>query len=247
MNINRLKGKKGFTLIELLIVIAIIGILAAIAIPTYLSYVNRAKDSEASTNLGAIFTDETAFNATNSTYISAGYDSNASVQVPEVGKLTASHTFYSATQTVGKGTYYVDAPPFVCTGNALTDDGNTTQPAGTVNVSGTPGTKALGGFGDIGFLPKGSLFFYYGVAAATGASVSDPGSQQGNSWPLAYVAATPANGGAAPTAVSTANVNGNCGGGYEAVAGTNFTGSNMQVYAVNDYNSTPTLVAGTSY
>ena len=66
------RSKKGFTLIELLIVIAIIGILAAIAIPTYLSYVNRAKDSGASTNLGAIFTDETAFSATNSVYISAG-------------------------------------------------------------------------------------------------------------------------------------------------------------------------------
>ena len=247
MNINRLKGKKGFTLIELLIVIAIIGILAAIAIPTYLSYVNRAKDSEASTNLGAIFTDETAFTATNSTYISAGYNSEASVQVPATGKLTAIHTFYSATQTIGKGTYDVDAPPFVCTGNALTDDGSTLQPAGTVTASGTPGTKALGGFADIGFLPKGSLYFYYGVGVANGASVSDVGTQQGNTWPLAYVAATPANGGTAPTVVSTANVEANCGGGYEAFAGTNFTGSNMQVYAVNDYNSTPTLVAGTSY
>ena len=247
MNINRLKGKKGFTLIELLIVIAIIGILAAIAIPTYLSYVNRAKDSEASTNLGAIFTDETAFNATNSTYISAGGSSEAAVQVPATGKLTATHVFYDPTQTVGKGSYSVDAPPFVCTANALTDDGNTTEPAGTVNVSGTPGTKALGGFGDIGFLPQGSLYFYYGVASATGASVSNPGSQQANTWPLAYTAAAAANGGTVPTAVSTANVNANCGGGYEAFAGTNFTGSNMQVYAVNDYNSTPTLVAGTSY
>ena len=247
MNINRLKGKKGFTLIELLIVIAIIGILAAIAIPTYLSYVNRAKDSEASTNLGAIFTDETAFTATNSTYISAGYSSNASVQVPAAGKLTATHTFYDPTQTVGAGTYTVDAPPFACTGNALTDNGNTTEPAGTVNVSGTPGTAALGGFADIGFLPQGSLYFYYGVGIANGASVSNPGAQQGKTWPLAYIAAAPANGGTAPTAVSTANVNGKCGGGYEAFAGTNFTGSNMQVYAVNDFNSTPALVAGTSY
>jgi type IV pilus assembly protein PilA len=47
---------KGFTLIELMIVVAIIGILAAIAIPNFLRFQARARQSEAKTNLKAIFT-----------------------------------------------------------------------------------------------------------------------------------------------------------------------------------------------
>ena len=50
------KNKKGFTLIELMIVVAIIGILAAIAIPNFLRFQARAKQSEARQNLGGIYT-----------------------------------------------------------------------------------------------------------------------------------------------------------------------------------------------
>ena len=47
---------KGFTLIELMIVVAIIGILAAIAIPNFMKFQARAKQSEAKSNLKAFFT-----------------------------------------------------------------------------------------------------------------------------------------------------------------------------------------------
>ena len=55
------RNQKGFTLIELMIVVAIIGILAAIAIPNFLRYQLKSKTSEAKTNLKAIATSEEAF------------------------------------------------------------------------------------------------------------------------------------------------------------------------------------------
>lgn len=55
------KVMRGFTLIELMIVVAIIGILAAIAIPNFVKFQARSKQSEVKSNLKAIYTAERSY------------------------------------------------------------------------------------------------------------------------------------------------------------------------------------------
>jgi type IV pilus assembly protein PilA len=59
--LQRIRNRKGFTLVELMIVVAIIGILAAIAIPNFLNFRLKAKTSEAKSNLGAVRSTEVAY------------------------------------------------------------------------------------------------------------------------------------------------------------------------------------------
>ncbi|MFI5314925.1 MAG: type IV pilin protein [Myxococcota bacterium] len=67
--LRNLKKREGFTLIELMIVVAIIGILAAIAIPNFIKFQLRSKAGEGKVNLAAIRTAEESYFAEAGTYL----------------------------------------------------------------------------------------------------------------------------------------------------------------------------------
>ena len=67
-NMHNMRNQKGFTLIELMIVVAIIGILAAVAIPNFLQYQAKSKQSEARVLLSGLYTSQVAYFAEENVY-----------------------------------------------------------------------------------------------------------------------------------------------------------------------------------
>ena len=85
------KMQQGFTLIELMIVVAIVGILAAIALPAYQDYIVRSKTTEAMAALDAFKTSVTEYASANGVAGLSSADANA------VGvTLPANATYYTA-------------------------------------------------------------------------------------------------------------------------------------------------------
>jgi len=75
--INRRRNQKGFTLIELMIVVVIIGILAALAIPRFMASTTKSKQSEAKEILKQCYTMERAYRQEYDTYWGNGISADA--------------------------------------------------------------------------------------------------------------------------------------------------------------------------
>ena len=103
---KQLKGQKGFTLIELMIVVAIIGILAAIAIPNFLTYQLKSRQAEAKTNLQAIKTSEVAFQAERGCYVGAAV---FGVVAPVAGTKTISAAWGAGPVATAPGALWCQA------------------------------------------------------------------------------------------------------------------------------------------
>ena len=134
---HRAQGQEGFTLIELLVVILIIGILAAVAIPTFLSQTKKATDSNVVAALGTLQTTEATYLSSNT----SGYTTDPSALEAIEPTLSNAVKNYSLTVTAASATGYTATAKSPTGGAGVTykviydnTTGNTTKSCDVANA-----------------------------------------------------------------------------------------------------------------
>jgi type IV pilus assembly protein PilA len=117
---NRAQGQEGFTLIELLVVILIIGILAAVAIPTFLNQKGKANDANVKSDITATQTAEETYFTGNQLYIAQNPSSNAALIAiePTLANAFGQDTLNVVTPATSIDGYTVVTTPTSTTANS---------------------------------------------------------------------------------------------------------------------------------